>query len=151
MTNPNKNELSARTNLRNLTSTAKAGLHNAATYPRKRHVLLALLLLGVVLCAAIYWPYHLPGALGSIFIVPAAFTYLCWAVFSLVVVGYIPGALDMQHNFARVGFVNSAGEAPYLIQKSSTAMLSPILIAAQAFPFHYGLISNLNLKALLIC
>ena len=50
MTNPNKNELSSRTNLRNLTSTAKAGLHNAATYPRKRYSLLALLLLGVVLC-----------------------------------------------------------------------------------------------------
>lgn len=52
MTNLNKNELSSRTNLRNLTSTAKAGLHNAATYPRKRYSLLALLLLGLVLCAA---------------------------------------------------------------------------------------------------
>ena len=40
MTNLNKNELSSRTNLRNLTSTAKAGLHNAATYPRKRYSLL---------------------------------------------------------------------------------------------------------------
>lgn len=115
MTNPNKNELSSRTNLRNLTSTAKAGLHNAATYPRKRYSLLALLLLGVVLCAAIYWPYHLPGVLGSIFIAPAAFTYLCWVVFSFAAVGYVPGALDMQHNFARIGFLNSAGEAPYFM------------------------------------
>lgn len=84
MTNPNKNELSSRTNLRNLTSTAKAGLHNAATYPRKRYSLLALLLLGVVLCAAIYWPYHLPGVLGSIFIAPAAFTYLYAGSFSVL-------------------------------------------------------------------
>ena len=80
MTNLNKNELSSRTNLRNLTSTAKAGLHNAAIYPRKRYSLLALLLLGLVLCAAIYWPYRLPGALGSIFIAPVAFTFLCWVI-----------------------------------------------------------------------
>lgn len=102
MTSLNKNELSSRTNLRNLTSTAKAGLHNAAIYPRKRYSLLALLLLGLVLCAAIYWPYRLPGALGSIFIAPVAFTFLCWVIFSLVAVGYVPGALDMQHNFARM-------------------------------------------------
>lgn len=149
MTNLNKNELSARTNLRNLTSTAKAGLHNAATYPRKRHVLLALLLLGVVLCAAIYWPYHLPGALGSIFIVPAAFTYLCWAVFSLVVVGYIPGALDMQHNFARVGFVNSAGEAPYLIQKEQHGNVVTYTYRCTGFPVSLWVDKQLELESAL--
>ena len=60
MTNLNNNELSARTNLHNFCNTVKAGLHNAVVSPRKRHALLVLLLLGAALCAAIYWPYHLP-------------------------------------------------------------------------------------------
>lgn len=63
MTNLNNNELSARTNLHNFFHTVKAGLHNAVVSPRKRHALLALLLLGAALCAAIYWPYHLPASL----------------------------------------------------------------------------------------
>ena len=117
MTNLNNNELSARTNLRNFCNTVKAGLHNAVVSPRKRHALLALLLLGAVLCAVICGSYHLHGALGGILLVLAAFIYLCWSAFSLAAVGYVPGALEMQHNFARVGFVNNAGEAPYLIRK----------------------------------
>lgn len=53
--------------------TVKAGLHNAVVSPRKRHALLALLLLGAALCAAIYWPYHLPASLVGVMLVPAAF------------------------------------------------------------------------------
>lgn len=149
MTNLNKNELSSRTNLRNLIATAKAGLHNAVTYPCKRRNLLALLLLGAVLCAAIYGPYHLHGALGSIFIAPVAFTYLCWAVFGLVVVGYIPGALDMQHNFARVGFVNSAGEAPYLIQKEQHGNVVTYTYRCTGFPVSLWADKQLELESAL--
>ena len=76
MTNLNNNELSARTNLHNFCNTVKAGLHNAVVSPSKRHALLVLLLLGAALCAAIYWPYHLPAALAGLMLVPAAFTYL---------------------------------------------------------------------------
>ena len=118
MTNLNNNELSARTNLHNFCNTVKAGLHNAVVSPSKRHALLVLLLLGAALCTAIYWPYHLPVSLVGIMFVPAEFTYLCWAAVSAAAVGYVPGALEMQHNFARIGFTNSAGEAPYLIQKA---------------------------------
>lgn len=149
MTNLHKNELSSRTNLRNLSSTAKAGLHNAATYPRKRYSLLALLLLGVVLCAAIYWPYHLPGVLGSIFIAPAAFTYLCWVVFSFAAVGYVPGALDMQHNFARIGFLNSAGEAPYLIQKEQHGNVVTYTYRCTGFPVSLWVDKQLELESAL--
>ena len=74
MTNLNNNELSARTNLHNFCNTVKAGLHNAVVSPSKRHALLVLLLLGAALCAAIYWPYHLPAALAGLMLVPAAFT-----------------------------------------------------------------------------
>lgn len=149
MTNPNKNELSSRTNLRNLISTANAGLHNAVTYPRKRYSLLALLLLGVVLCSAIYWPYHLPGALGNIFIVPAAFTYLCWIVFSFAVVGYVTGALDMQHNFARIGFVNNAGEAPYLILKEQHGNVVTYTYRCTGFPVSLWVDKQLELESAL--
>ena len=149
MTNLNNNELSSRTNLRNLTSTAKAGLHNAATYPRKRYSLLALLLLGLVLCAAIYGPYHLPGALGSVLLVPAAFAYLCWGVCSLAAVGYVPGALEMQHNFARIGFVNSAGEAPYLIQKEQHGNVVTYTYRCTGFPVSLWVDKQLELESAL--
>lgn len=95
MTNLNNNELSARTNLHNFFHTVKAGLHNAVVSPRKRHALLVLLLLGAALCAAIYWPYHLPASLAGLMLVPVAFTYLCWAAVSAAAVGYVPGALEM--------------------------------------------------------
>lgn len=95
MTNLNNNELSARTNLHNFFHTVKAGLHNAVVSPRKRHALLVLLLLGAALCAAIYWPYHLPASLVGLMLVPAAFTYLCWAVVSTAAVGYVPEALEI--------------------------------------------------------
>ena len=72
MTNLNNNELSARTNLHNFCNTVKAGLHNAVVSPRKRHALFVLLLLGAALCAAIYWPYHLPASLAGLMLVPAA-------------------------------------------------------------------------------
>lgn len=134
MTNLNNNELSARTNLHNFFHTVKAGLHNAVVSPRKRHALLALLLLGVVLCAAIYWPYHLPAALVGVMLVPAAFTYLCWAAGSAAAVGYVPGALEMQHNFARIGFVNSAGEAPYLIGKEQSGNVVTYIYSCTGFP-----------------
>lgn len=96
MTNLNNNELSARTNLHNFCNTVKAGLHSAVVSPRKRHALLVLLLLGAALCAAIYWPYHLPASLAGLMLVPAAFTYLCWSAVSAAAVGYVPGALEMQ-------------------------------------------------------
>lgn len=131
MTNLNNNELSARTNLHNFCNTVKAGLHSAVVSPRKRHALLVLLLLGAALCAAIYWPYHLPASLAGLMLVPAAFTYLCWSAVSAAAVGYVPGALEMQHNFARIGFTNSAGEAPYLVQKEKcgNAVMQRIVFA----------------------
>lgn len=56
----------------------------------------------------------------GVMLVPAAFTYLCWAVVSTAAVGYVPEALEMQHNFARIGFTNSAGEAPYFARSMAS-------------------------------
>lgn len=80
-------------------------------------------------------------------LVPAAFTYLCWAVVSTAAVGYVPEALEMQHNFARIGFTNSAGEAPYLVQKEQRGNAVILTYHCTGFPCPLGLISNLNLKA----
>ena len=77
MTNLNNNELSARTNLHNFCNTVKAGLHNAVVSPSKRHALLVLLLLGAALCAAIYWPYHLPAALAGLKLSKSLMA-VCW-------------------------------------------------------------------------
>ena len=65
MTNLNNNELSSRTNLRNLIATAKAGLHKAVIYPCKRRNLLALLLLGAVAAAASVVGIHVPRAVAA--------------------------------------------------------------------------------------
>ena len=54
MTNPNNNDLNARTNLCNFFRTAANGFHSAATNPRKRKALIVLLLLAALLCAVIY-------------------------------------------------------------------------------------------------
>ena len=149
MTNLNNNELSARTNLHNFCNTVKAGLHNAVVSPRKRHALLVLLLLGAALCTAIYWPYHLPDSLVGIMFVPAAFTYLCWAAVSAAAVGYVPGALEMQHNFARIGFTNSAGEAPYLIQKEQRGNAVILTYHCTGFPVSAWVDKQLELESAL--
>lgn len=149
MTNLNNNELSARTNLHNFFHTVKAGLHNAVVSPRKRHALLALLLLGAALCAAIYWPYHLPASLVGVMLVPAAFTYLCWAVVSTAAVGYVPEALEMQHNFARIGFTNSAGEAPYLVQKEQRGNAVILTYHCTGFPVSAWVDKQLELESAL--
>ena len=149
MTNLNNNELSARTNLHNFCNTVKAGLHNAVVSPSKRHALLVLLLLGAALCAAIYWPYHLPAALAGLMLVPAAFTYLCWAAVSAAAVGYVPGALEMQHNFARIGFTNSAGEAPYLVQKEKCGNAVILTYHCMGFPASVWADKQLELESAL--
>ena len=149
MTNLNNNELSARTNLHNFCNTVKAGLHNAVVSPSKRHALLVLLLLGAALCAAIYWPYHLPAALAGLMLVPAAFTYLCWAAVSAAAVGYVPGALEMQHNFARIGFTNSAGEAPYLVQKEKCGNAVILTYHCTGFPASAWVDKQLELESAL--
>lgn len=151
MTNLNNNELSARTNLHNFCNTVKAGLHSAVVSPRKRHALLVLLLLGAALCAAIYWPYHLPASLAGLMLVPAAFTYLCWAAVSAAAVGYVPGALEMQHNFARIGFTNSAGEAPYLVQKEKCGNAVILTYHCMGFPASVWADKQLELESALIC
>ena len=149
MTNLNNNELSARTNLHNFCNTVKAGLHNAVVSPSKRHALLVLLLLGAALCTAIYWPYHLPVSLVGIMFVPAEFTYLCWAAVSAAAVGYVPGALEMQHNFARIGFTNSAGEAPYLIQKEQRGNAVILTYHCTGFPVSAWVDKQLELESAL--
>lgn len=149
MTNLNNNELSARTNLHNFCNTVKAGLHNAVVSPSKRHALLVLLLLGAALCAAIYWPYHLPASLAGLMLVPAAFTYLCWAAVSAAAVGYVPGALEMQHNFARIGFTNSAGEAPYLVQKEKCGNAVILTYHCMGFPASVWADKQLELESAL--
>ena len=149
MTNLNNNELSSRTNLHNFCHTVKAGLHNATTYPRKLYGMLALLLLGAVLCMAIYWPYRFPSVLGSIMTVPAAVTYLCWIAISAAIVGYVPGALEMQHNFARIGFTNSAGEAPYLIPKEQQGNIVTYTYRCTGFPTSLWIDNQLKLESAL--
>lgn len=117
MNNQNRNNLNSLTNLRNFFHTAKNGLHNAATNPRKRNALAVLLLLAALLCAAIYWPRSIPTALYGFMFFFAIVTFLFFVPLCAAAVGYVPGAIEMQHDFARVGFANSAGESPYLIKK----------------------------------
>ena len=117
MTNPNSNDLNARTNLRNFLRTAANGFHDAATTPRKRKALIALLLLAALLCAVVYWPRNIPAALNTIMFIVALMTFLFLVPLCAAAIGYVPGALEMQQDFVRVGFVNHAGESPYLIKK----------------------------------
>lgn len=117
MTNPNNNDLNARTNLRNFIRTAANGFHSAATNPRKRKALVALLLLAALLCAVVYWPCNIPAAFNSIMFAFALVTFLCIVPVCAAAIGYVPGALEMQRNFSRIGFSNHVGESPYLIKR----------------------------------
>lgn len=117
MMDTSKIELRSQNDLHNFLCTAKAGLYAAAAYPAKRLLLLVALLLDLLLCLAVFWPRcPIPALYGPAFLV-ALLVFLFLAFLLLAGVGYIPGALAMQHNFQRVGFVNSAGEAPYMIRK----------------------------------
>lgn len=117
MTNPNNNDLNARTNLRNFFRTAANGFHSAATNPRKRKILIALLLLAALLCAVIYWPCNISAAFNNIMFSFALVTFLCIVPVCAAAIGYVPGALAMQRNFSRIGFSNHVGESPYLIKR----------------------------------
>lgn len=117
MTNPNNNDLNARTNLRNFIRTAANGFHSAATNPRKRKALVALLLLAALLCAVVYWPCNIPAAFNSIMFAFTLVTFLCIVPVCAAAIGYVPGALEMQRNFSRIGFSNHVGESPYLIKR----------------------------------
>lgn len=117
MTNPNNNDLNARTNLRNFIRTAANGFHSAATNPRKRKALVALLLLAALLCTVVYWPCNIPAAFNSIMFAFALVTFLCIVPVCAAAIGYVPGALEMQRNFSRIGFSNHVGESPYLIKR----------------------------------
>lgn len=117
MTNNTYSELNSRTNLYNFFRTAKAGLYAAAAYPAKRARLLVALLLDLLACLAVFWPrHHIPVLYGPTFLM-AFVVFLFFVFLALAAVGYIPGALAMQGDFQRIGFTNSAGEAPYLIRK----------------------------------
>lgn len=117
MTNPNNNDLNARTNLRNFIRTAANGFHSVATNPRKRKALVALLLLAALFCAVVYWPCNIPAAFNSIMFAFALVTFLCIVPVCAAAIGYVPGALEMQRNFSRIGFSNHVGESPYLIKR----------------------------------
>ena len=85
----------------------------------------------------------------GIMLVPAAFTYLCWAVVSTAAVGYVPEALEMQHNFARIGFTNSAGEAPYLVQKEQRGNAVILTYHCTGFPVSAWVDKQLELESAL--
>lgn len=119
MTNPNNSDLNARTNLRNFFRTVSSGFHGAATNPGKRKALVALLLLAALLCAMVYWPRNIPAALNTIMFIFALMTFFFLVPLCAAAIGYVPGALEMQQDFVRVGFVNHAGESPYLIKRSA--------------------------------
>ena len=148
MTNPSNSELTARTNLHNFFSTVKAGLYGVITAPRKRAAFAVLTFLNALLCTAIYWPQHFPPALNGITLALALFVFLSLSVLCAAAVGYVPGALDMQHNFARVGFVNSAGEAPYLICKEQHGNVF-YTYCCTGFPFSSWVDNQLKLETAL--
>lgn len=85
----------------------------------------------------------------GVMLVPAAFTYLCWAVVSTAAVGYVPEALEMQHNFARIGFTNSAGEAPYLVQKEQRGNAVILTYHCTGFPASAWVDKQLELESAL--
>ena len=85
----------------------------------------------------------------GVMLVPAAFTYLCWAVVSTAAVGYVPEALEMQHNFARIGFTNSAGEAPYLVQKEQRGNAVILTYHCTGFPVSAWVDKQLELESAL--
>lgn len=117
MTDTSKMGLRSRTNLHNFFYTVKAGIYAAVAYPVKRALLMSAMLMDLLLCIAAFWPrYLIPALYGfTLFVAFFVFTFLALLIFAAV--GYIPGALTMYQNFQRVGFVNSAGEAPFLIRK----------------------------------
>lgn len=55
----------------------------------------------------------------------------------------------MQHNFARVGFVNSAGEAPYLICKEQHGNVVTYTYCCTGFPFSSWVDNQLKLETAL--
>lgn len=119
MMDTSKIELRSQNDLHNFLCTAKAGLYAAAAYPAKRLLLLVALLLDLLFCLAVFWPrWPIPALYGPTFLV-VLLVFLFLAFLLLAGVGYIPGALATQRNFQRVGFVNSAGEAPYLIRREA--------------------------------
>ncbi len=149
MTNPSNSELTARTNLHNFFSTVKAGLYGVITIPRKRAAFAVLTFLNALLCTAIYWAQHFSPALNGITLALALFVFLSLSVLCAAAVGYVPGALDMQHNFARVGFVNSAGEAPYLIYKEQHGNVVTYTYCCTGFPFSSWVDNQLKLETAL--
>ena len=117
MTSNIYSKLNSRTTLYNFLCTVKAGIYAAVAYPAKRALLMSAMLMDLLLCIAAFWPrYLIPALYGfTLFVAFFVFTFLALLIFAAV--GYIPGALTMYQNFQRVGFVNSAGEAPFLIRK----------------------------------
>ena len=55
----------------------------------------------------------------------------------------------MQHNFARIGFTNSAGEAPYLIQKEQRGNAAILTYHCTGFPVSAWIDKQLELESAL--
>ena len=117
MINTNKETLNAQTNLHNFIRTIQMGIYNIIHDSRIRKKFILLLLADLIFCLATCWPRTVKPPMSGIVLICGYFIFFCLMVMCLVVVGYAPGALEMQRNFARVGFVNSAGEPPYLINR----------------------------------
>lgn len=150
MTNLSANQLVAHSNLRNFFTTTKAGLYNAVHNFRKRFMLTVMLLANAALCFAIFKPYsHLPIPLSDIALTTGVLIFLCLALCSTAIVGYVPGALKMQHDFARIGYCNSAGETPYLVKKEQHGKVTLLTFYSTGFPLSLWVDKQLQIESAL--
>ena len=117
MIDSSKMALRSQTNFHNFLRTVRAGAYVVTVYPAKCALLGAELLFGILLCMVVLWPWYSISALHNVAILVSFVVFLFWTFLALAGIGYIPGAMTMQQNFQRIGFVNSAGEAPFLILK----------------------------------
>ena len=108
-----KQNLNLETRRRYILHTIKHGLSAVVDTKAAKLKLLAVVLAWIGICKLWAWAspdfaqgmLHTSQLLLSPLVIVAA---LYWA-------GYVPGSWDMYRNLVRVGLVNSAGEAPYLI------------------------------------
>jgi len=112
-----KNELRSNTNLHNFAATAKAGFGKAIHSPCKGALTAVLLALLAVMTVRLFFPVTIPSVLYGITGATALVFYVFFAALIFAGMGYENGAISMLHDFSRVGFVNTAGEPPYLIHR----------------------------------
>lgn len=132
-----KNALRARTKLHYVLQTFRRGLLRLVHRPLLG---LAWLALAALFAAMLFLPWALGNVHGLNFI-NAVGDSLFVLVFGtallllfLCVAGYLPGARQYYDDMVRIGFVNAAGEAPFLMCTYKTETCAILVFEAKGFP-----------------